>query len=390
MALPRKHQIHGAYKAHPALYYRPPSPLRKIRRGLLVIVAVLAFSMVYVIYWVGAAYYFSQTVTGWLEAHRDAGYQVDFGDYRFSGFPVLFRLDFKNPSFAAPNAPNAQPPWAWRGVHAVAESSPWSPLTLSVRAPGEHSLDITQDGETVTYAGSIGELTAVLPLGGSWPPQGKLTIRDLDMRAEGGVRVAVRRAVVDIKRLGGSGADPQTPTVRFALDAGGVTAPAAFALPFGDSIAQLFLEGQILGYIEPGPAPESLARWRDAGGVLEISRLNVNYGPLNMWSAGAMALDPQLQPIGAFTAKVKGFFEAVSRLRKAGLINGKAALTATVMLGAMARKSKEGGPSTLNLAFTIQDRKIYAGPAPLAEVPAIPWKKEVPGVPLNENARVGQ
>ncbi len=36
------------------------------------------------------------------------------------------------------------------------------------------------------------------------------------------------------------------------------------------------------------------------------------------------------------------------------------------------------GPPTLNLAITVQDRTLFAGPVALARLPAIRWKERQP------------
>ncbi len=61
-------------------------------------------------------------------------------------------------------------------------------------------------------------------------------------------------------------------------------------------------------------------------------------------------------------------------LRKRGLVRSRDAVTAKLVLGALARTPEGGGPPTLNLAITVQDRTLFAGPVPLARFPAIPWK----------------
>ena len=50
------------------------------------------------------------------------------------------------------------------------------------------------------------------------------------------------------------------------------------------------------------------------------------------------------------------------------------AVTAKLVLGALARTPEGGGPPTLNLAITVQDRTLFAGPVALARLPAIDWK----------------
>lgn len=354
--------------------YRPPAALRRIKRGLTAIVAFVAVVMSYAVYWMITAYLLNNKVNGWLADRRAEGYQLAFEDYQFGGFPMLFRMDFIKPSIAASLE---NPDWSWRGDHAIIESLPWRPWNLKVSAPGGHHLGVAGANGTADYAGSIGELRAEFPLDDKWPPQGKLTIRDLDLSAGLVLRASARSIVAGIENLGDSGASGRTPTARFTLDADEVAIPPLFPLPAGNFFRQISLEAWLLGHVAPELAPSSLAQWRDAGGSLEIRRFGIVYGPLNLLLGGAFAVDENIQLIGAFTAKAQGFFEIIDGLRKAGLVSGKDALNATLVLGAMARKPKTGGPMTLNLAIAIQNQKIYAGSVSLAEIPAIPWKENV-------------
>lgn len=358
------------HRVRSVLTYRPPTYLRNIRIGLTVLVVMISVAVVYVLFWWGMAYQFRETVNGWVELRRAEGYQVKHAGFRLSGFPLLLRMEMKEPAFAAGGD---TPSWSWRGDKAVVEAYPWNPWRVTVGLAGEYRLDVVQKGGPVTYTGAAEEFTARFPTGGGRPPQGELTVRNFSLSDAGTARAAAARAVIKIDRLSSGNVDYRTPTVAFRLEAEGVKAPGILALPLGGDISLLAVEGSVLGAIPPGPWPEALTVWRDAGGTLELKRLDTVLGPLTLNAGGTMALDASAQPIGAFTAKVQGFFETVEELRKGGFISGKDAVTATAVLGAMARKSRDGGPTTLNLALTIQDRRIYAGPVAFAELPAIPW-----------------
>ncbi|MEE1562148.1 MAG: DUF2125 domain-containing protein, partial [Alphaproteobacteria bacterium] len=71
-------------------------------------------------------------------------------------------------------------------------------------------------------------------------------------------------------------------------------------------------------------------------------------------------------------------------LRKQGLIRSVDAITAKVVLGALARRPKDGGPASLNLAITLQNRTVFAGPVSLLKLPAIDWNELFPTESLSE------
>ena len=92
-----------------------------------------------------------------------------------------------------------------------------------------------------------------------------------------------------------------------------------------------------------------------------------------MRAGGTFALDEAMQPVGAITTKVRGFFETLDTLHRAGQIRSRDAARVRMVLGVLAKKQKYGGPPTINLPLSIQGRKIYAGPMGLMDIPAIKW-----------------
>jgi hypothetical protein len=106
-------------------------------------------------------------------------------------------------------------------------------------------------------------------------------------------------------------------------------------------------------------------------------------------ATGTVALDGRMQPVGAFTARIQGFFEAVEALRARGLIRGRDASMAKLVLGAMARPAPGGGPPVLSLPVTLQDRVLYAGPVALVRLPELRWPGQPPtpaGAPGDDRA----
>ncbi|MEE8393947.1 MAG: DUF2125 domain-containing protein, partial [Rhodospirillales bacterium] len=163
------------------------------------------------------------------------------------------------------------------------------------------------------------------------------------------------------------------PTFDLRFDGEGMTVPRDMGLPLGHVFESLSFEAGVLGPVQPGSWPATLAAWRDLGGTVEVRELRAVYGPMTIKASGTMAVDAEVQPIGAFTAKVRGFFETIDVLKRHDLIGGADAMAAKLLLGVMSRRPEGGGPPALNLAITIQDQKLFAGPVKLADIPAVKW-----------------
>lgn len=346
--------------------------MRALKPGLTGLAVLAALSIAYVVFWLFMAGELRDGVARWSGERRAEGYTVLFSRLRISGFPLLLRLDLEQPGLGAPDGGI---PWTWEGERAVAEMRPWSPGRVDIGLSGAHTLGLVVAGRPVTYTGTAGGLTGVLALAGAWPSSAEIHIRDLDLStADGAERVVVKRADLTARRTVGKTSDDRGAALDVRLRAEDVRVPERLSLPLGSHLARLTVAAGLLGSIPAGPWPQSLGTWRDAGGTVEVERLAIAYGPLSAQATGTVALDGNMQPIGAFTGKVQGFLETVDALSKRGLVRGRDAVTAKMFLGAFARTPEGGGPPTVNLAITVQDRTLFAGPVPLARLPAIDWR----------------
>ena len=145
-------------------------------------------------------------------------------------------------------------------------------------------------------------------------------------------------------------------------------------LPLGNSISRIDLAAAVEGTLQPGRPSESLAAWRNAGGVLQIQRFAANWGPLAVTAEGTLALDGQMQPLFAGTATVRGYSEAIDALVQARMMDPGGATGAKIALAAMAKPADDGGPPAAKLPITIQDGFLFVGPLRLAQMPRIVWQ----------------
>jgi hypothetical protein len=86
-----------------------------------------------------------------------------------------------------------------------------------------------------------------------------------------------------------------------------------------------------------------------------------------------MALDRNLQPVGALTAAIAGYDETMDRLVATGLVRPGAALFAKFALGLLARAPGNGGPPEIRSPISVQEGWIYIGPVKLLPAPVIRW-----------------
>ena len=114
-----------------------------------------------------------------------------------------------------------------------------------------------------------------------------------------------------------------------AIDARNVTLPC-LKPPLGTGSA-VCLSKRSIGPFEPrGTLSDALARWRDAGGALEISVFALDWEALSIRGDGTFALDEKLQPQGAMTAEIDGVEKTSDALIAAGVIDARTAFAAKV------------------------------------------------------------
>jgi hypothetical protein len=374
----------SAQSRHPVFDYRPPLTLRLIRWFLLGLVAFGVLSVAYTAYWFYVASAFRDGLPAWIERLGGAGATLAYRQLEISGYPFQFRLIFHEPALDAPAMPAlAGKPLRWRAARIMASMPPWNFNAYTIDLAGDHRID---------WPAERGLRTTALSAAG-------FTIHT-DMRDDG----LPGRAHFDIARLriseGSANADPLWMIARAKLNThrlfpdGDVAAKPTFSLdfeiedarippgdfPLGRDVARLTGAANIVGTLADPTNSEGLSAWRDAGGIVEFTLNQAKYGPLTVEATGTAALDDALQPITAGTAKVEGLFPAIDALRNRDMIRSRDAAMAKVILGVMSRPNDKGVP-TISLPFSIQNRKLFAGPVPLMDVPPIQWPQPRNGRP---------
>ena len=145
------------------------------------------------------------------------------------------------------------------------------------------------------------------------------------------------------------------PAVAFALRVAAMTLPSGMAHPLGPHIASLAVDGALNGPVPLGRTPaERATAWRDGGGSAEIRHLALVWGPLDLTGSATLALDEQLQPMGAASARVLGYAETLDSLATHAAISRSAATAAKAVLSLLANSPGDGSPPDVEVPLTLQ------------------------------------
>lgn len=333
-----------------------------VRRISVIVLAVLAVAVAaWSAFWQHAAGDIEQRLAAWADKQRAAGMTVEHGPVEVSGYPFTWRVEVADPRLAGAGATQ----WAWRGERVVLDLRPWAIHTVPAAFPGVHMLAAGTGDMARSFALSAARPEGRFELDGT----GKLALLVLDLES-----VVVReppsqsitrvgRAEVRIRPFRGvSEADYRTDTLGSALRLVDVALPERPSNGLGQMIAHAELDTSFKGQLAPGPLADSVARWRDQGGVVEINRLALAWGPLDVDGDGTVTLDALNRPLGAFTMRVRGYNETVDAVAAAGLIRPREAAGLKVALNLFARPGQNGGPAQLTVPLSAQDgRLLVAG-----------------------------
>jgi hypothetical protein len=162
--------------------------------------------------------------------------------------------------------------------------------------------------------------------------------------------------------------------VAFSLKAEAISPPPGIARLLGPRIANLEADGALDGPLSLGRTlKEQAAAWRDGGGSLEIRHLALVWGPLDLSASATLALDDQLQPMGAGSTRLVGFAETLDALAAHAAISRSAATATKAVLSLLAHTPEDGGPPDVEVPLTLQYRTLSMRQVPLVRLPEVDW-----------------
>ncbi|MGE3934196.1 MAG: DUF2125 domain-containing protein [Rhodospirillaceae bacterium] len=347
------------------------------KRLVILVIAVAVAAAGYAGFWFHTAGTLKDGIGRWAAAQRGAGWTVEWQDLAIGGFPFGYDATFTGPRYGRTGALG----WTWEGERLTAAL----PLLGGDRVPlalPAASRILYRDGAadavaTINASAAAGEVRLA--------PDGtadRVSLFLADPRVEaGGAAYGARRLSIGVVAPEAAAPEAAAPADPRSPHAGpGVVAtveqlmlPAAARAPLGREIAHLDVEAQVLGQAPAAPLRQAAAAWRDGGGTLELRRLALHWGNLQLVADGTVALDRDMQPMGAATARIAGFNETIDALAANGAVNMRDAGTAKAALSMMARPAPDTGRPEIRVPLNVQQSQLFLGPFPLLRVPRIEW-----------------
>jgi hypothetical protein len=341
---------------------------RAVAVGLIALVVLLA---IYSAYWWIVAERFPSIVADWAAERRKSGWQVDYRIDRVEGFPFSLRSEIRTTMLAGPGSP---PRWTWQGPTIAVHTRPWRLGEVEFEFPGRHRLTLPVDGTPLEFEATADSARGSMVFGGGSWPRVKVEFGGVGVvsSAQPGP-TTVKSIVVSLSpnpapnRPAG---EAQTESPRLAITALGAVLPEAPRPIFGREIERFDLDATWVGRLPSGPLSQALAAWRDGGGTIEVAKLRLKWGKLDIDGAGTFALDSEQRPLAASNVRLQGYGQALDDLAKAGVVRGRDAIAARLMMGLLARSGRTG-KDEVTVSITVQDGWFNVGPARLFRVPPI-------------------
>jgi hypothetical protein len=327
-------------------------------RRLLTIVTtvVVVLAAAWCSFWFYAAKDIETRLAAWAAMQRSQGLGAEYGSVTVTGFPLSWHTHV-----AAPAMSGAGPTrWEWRGEEVTAEIRPWAIHDVPVTFPGLHRV-----------SGGAGRVAEDMAIRAARPEgrilltsDGRLARLTLDL-GDAQIQRLPDPGLATAKRVRLSLSPHRVPDgtyrndvldLSLAIDTLTVPEPPRYAL--GPMIAAAQIDASVKGPLPMGPLGESVAAWREAGGVIEVSRRALRWGPLDADGDGTVALDAANRPLGASTMRIRGYTETVDALTAAGVMRPRDAGTLKVALNLFARQNGSGARE-LSVPITAQDGRLF-------------------------------
>ena len=339
-----------------------PVALRLVRRRALVIAAVLMItvSAVYGAWWSIVVAETEAAIENWIGQRRSQGWKINFDRLVTAGFPFAVRIKIDEPRVAVG-------PWQWRSEGLNITGTPWSLAEVKFDLSGSHGGQVVLDGSLETFTLRADALNGTAAL-----KDGRL--QGLQSKGEGlHLRLEGRNQIFSLAEFEIKGEQQDPVTLDWGLRMRALQLPMSLHIPLGPRLQYLDAKGQLAGSLSGDTLKAALSAWRDRGGRLTVTMLDMNYMPLRIAGDGTFALDSALQPVGVFSSRARGVMKTVDTLVDTGLIKSMESVATKLVLAALSKTPEGGGERYLDLPLTLENRTLSAGPFKLLRFHPVRW-----------------
>jgi hypothetical protein len=323
-----------------------------------------------VVYWRFAVRQLHVGFQTWMDQRHAAGWKTSVGQTSEGGWPLAATLTITGLTLQG-GSPAIIEGIGWSADRIVLRTDLWHPTALEIAIEGEQRLRLGGGPELPMTADRL-DATVGLRLGAL--PRGiDLVARNLragDGTPAGTLTIGLLQTHTTLEPSAGQ----DHPSAAFSISAEAIGLPQAIKWPLGPILSSFTIDGALIGALPLGHGlTEAATAWRDGGGSLEIQHLALGWGPLGLTASATLALDDQLQPMGAGTSHIIGYATTLDALAKNGVLSRSAVIAAKAVLSLLAGSPDDNAPSEVDVPLTLQYRTLSMRQVPLVRLPELDW-----------------
>lgn len=348
----------------PDMDLRTPAPLKVLRYAIIVFFSLMVLSAVYGGWWYFVASQIEAGIDTWRIQQQARGMDVQIEKRMRSGFPGTIKYKFASPTLIQ----SGDQSWQWKAEQVDLAIKPWALSRMLFELKGKHQGYYQSAGIAHNFGGSAQKWQGAIDLKNGVLSQFEMSLSGVKLE-ELAQKEVFQFAEAEISALIRQEQNPE-----FTVRAREIILPSSLNAPLGSKIAHFDARGMVTGDIKSGNLEKVLVAWRDSGGTLDFTNLDIDYPPLRVRGDGTVALDGTLQPVAALSVNAEGFFATVDALHSQGLIPLGTSFATKIALGVLSKTPDGGGTPYLDLPITVQDRTLYAGSIALVKLRPIRWR----------------
>jgi hypothetical protein len=357
------------------------------RKSLISLFVVGSVAVIYTIFWFSMVIYLENIIEDWKSYQTDKGINLSYSKMKITGFPVNFRIRLNNPQLQIPFGTSddqksvRKKEWIWEGKRVVVSLRPWDFNTIKVDLSGSNRVlfknkyiiyDFVSETKLINIESKIFFHT--------WPEKFRIKVEEMKIsekikKVDTSIEAAFFSTEVLLNEEAGVSSTKKNQNQVYKIELKGIYLPKELRWPIDNYIEKILINLKIFKKLNSTLSLQNLKEWRDAGGIIDIDSFEGIVGGLKTSAKGTLALDQNLQPLLAMSAKFEGIISFIDRLNKSGFIGSNTAILAKVILGGISKRS-ENGRLSAGFPLSIQNRKLSVGPVTLMTLPSINWSDD--------------
>ncbi len=331
-------------------------------RYLILLGALAAAILGYWFYWDHVADRALAETRGWIAREQAQGLAIQHGPLSVSGFP--YRVTVNVPAARLASAAKADPGWRVAGDLAL-NIQPWQFNHMVLQGHNLHAATWRADETAPGDATAFEARASIVADKGQWQ---RITIDAKNPAiARPVATLTADRLLASTRRNSGEDKDRPADTFDVALTAERLSVPPTTAPGFPPVIDRFDAVGQLSGALQRGNLRDALEAWRQSGGILDLSKVTLLWGGIDIAGDGTLTVDREFRPLAALSATVRGYDRIVDALAASGQLRTGDAGLAKFALAALSQKEGKN-PPFIKTSISAQDGRLTIGPVPVARL----------------------